>query len=126
MNLASFPLALLLPCDAFHTASLSSLIVEKLAYSDRDPWGLERRPEGWKYRCNTIALSTFLVTNCSFKMDVFEISSAQIFVVFIFDGEDSCGIYEICTSHYTARVWWSCTMCDGVIMAAVASGLPSS
>ena len=47
-------LGLLLPCDAFLTASLSSLIVAGLACADMGPWG----PEGHAKAGNTGATSS--------------------------------------------------------------------
>ena len=48
VKLAYFPLGLLLPFDAFLTASLVSLIAAGLTYVDRGPLGFGKAPEGWK------------------------------------------------------------------------------
>ena len=46
VNLAYFPLGLLLPCDTFLTASLASLIAAGLMCADRGSLGSGRVPEG--------------------------------------------------------------------------------
>ena len=90
MNLAYFPLSLLLPCDAFLTASLASLIYALIATgltcADRGLLGSGTAPafKGLKYRHKAIALSTYHVGDCSrSKCDGIKILNVKPFVVFI-------------------------------------------
>ena len=91
MNLAYFPLSLLLPCDAFLTASLASLIyaliAPELMCADRGLLGSGTAPasKGLKYRHKAIALLTYHVGDClRSKRDGIKISNVKLFVVFIF------------------------------------------
>ena len=91
VSLAYFPLSLLLPCDAFLTASLASLIYALIApgltCADSSLLGSGMAPasKGLKYWHKAIALSMYHVGDCSHsKCDGIKISNVKLFVVFIF------------------------------------------
>ena len=103
LDLAYFPLGLLLPCDAFLTASLPSYNHCRTSGCGQGSMGSGKAPEGWKYQSNTITLSMFpcgklLVQNWTWFN--FECKN----FIFYFD---TSVIVQI-QSYHTELTFWQC------------------